>query len=66
MITLLLSRLLVIKLTVLFSVTSCNSGRDEGGMKWLVQKEEKTVKMDTYMDTCEQSNNDNPCRSLKS
>ncbi len=36
------------------------------GMKWLSQKEEKTVKMDTYMDTCEQSNNDNPCRSLKS
>ena len=36
------------------------------GMKWMVQKEEKTVKMDTYMVTCEQSNNDNPCKSLKS
>ena len=28
-------------------------------------KEEKTGMMDTYMDTCEQSNNDNPCKQLK-
>ena len=36
------------------------------GMKWVVQKEEKTVKMDTYMDTCEQSKNENTRNSLKS
>ena len=29
-------------------------------------KEEKTGMMDTYMDTCEQSNNDNPYKPLKS
>ena len=36
------------------------------GMKWVVQKEEKTAIMDTHMDACEQSNNDNSCKPLKS
>jgi hypothetical protein len=31
------------------------------GMKWLEQKEGKTG----TMDTCEQSNKDNPCKQLK-
>jgi len=35
-------------------------------MKWLEEKEEKPETMDTYMDTCEQSNKDNPCKQLKS
>ena len=35
-------------------------------MKWLEQRKKKTGMMDTYMDTCEQSNNDNPYMPLKS
>jgi len=31
------------------------------GLKWLEEKEEKTG----TMDTCEQSNKDNPCKQLK-
>ena len=34
-------------------------------MKWLDQKGGRTGTMDTYMDTCEQSNKDNPCKQLK-
>ena len=34
------------------------------GMKWLEEKAEDSAPMDTYMDTCEQTNNDNPCNSL--
>jgi len=36
------------------------------GMKWLEDKEEKPGTMDTYMDTCEQSKNENTRNSLKS
>ena len=35
-------------------------------MKWLEEKEEKPGTMDTYMDTCEQSKNENTRNSLKS
>ena len=35
------------------------------GMKWLVEKAEYSLPMDTYIDTCEQSNKDNPCKQLK-
>ena len=35
------------------------------GMKWLDQKGGRTGTMDTYMDTFEQSNKDNPCKQLK-
>ena len=37
-----------------------------GGMKWLEDKEEKPGTMDTYMDTSEQSKNENTRNSLKS
>ncbi|MDG2066824.1 MAG: tyrosine-type recombinase/integrase [SAR324 cluster bacterium] len=32
------------------------------GMKWLVEKAEYSLPMDTYIDTSEQSNKDNPCK----
>ena len=36
------------------------------GMKWLEEKAEDSAPMDTYMDTCEQSKNENTRNSLKS
>ena len=36
------------------------------GVKWLEEKAEDPGTMDTYMDTCEQSKNENPRNSLKS
>ena len=35
-------------------------------LKWLEQKGRKIGMMDTYMDTCEQSKNENTRNSLKS
>ena len=36
------------------------------GIKWLEEKAEDSAPMDTYMDTCKPSTNDNPRNSLKS
>ena len=36
------------------------------GIKWLEEKAEDSAPMDTYMDTCKTSTNDNPRNSLKS
>ena len=36
------------------------------GIKWLEEKAEDSAPMDTYMDTCEQSKNENTRNSLKS
>ena len=36
------------------------------GMKWLEEKAEDSAPMETYMDTCEQSKNENTRNSLKS
>ena len=41
--------------------------KDEmNGVKWLEEKAEDSAPMDTYMDTCEESKNENTCNSLKS